>query len=99
MNTLAIRLMEKNPDTVPIIVQPHGDLQISKTKFLVYKETTISEFMLKIRKYVSVNKFEAIFLFVNNTLLPNRTTFQTAYDEHNNDGILYIQIRKEATFG
>lgn len=94
------RLMSKFPGRVPVIIVPHGDISLQNTKYLVDGNQNISGLLKQLRTQVSVKSFEGVFLFINNTLVPNTTTLNRAYNEHHSkDGILYIHIRKEATFG
>lgn len=95
------RLISKFPGRVPVIIVPHGDISLRNTKFMVDGNQTVSLLLNQLRGQISVNRFEAIFLFINNTLVPSNTTLNRAYSDHKDstDGILYIHLRKEATFG
>ena len=98
---LGSRLIAKHPGRIPVICKPHEGVELTRTKFLVDGNSHVGDFMAMIRSHVKLNRFEAVFLFVNNTLLPNSCTFNAAYQEHmdKTDEMLYIHIRKEATFG
>lgn len=96
------KLMKKHPDKIPIILNLPSDIHMKKNKFLVKKTLTVGGFMCIMREQFSneVKKYEAIFLIVNNTLLPNTMLLMCAYTNHcHKDGILYIDVRKESTFG
>uniref|UniRef100_A0A6C0F6C0 Autophagy-related protein n=1 Tax=viral metagenome TaxID=1070528 RepID=A0A6C0F6C0_9ZZZZ len=95
-------LIQKYPERVPIICVPGTNIYLERTKFLVDGNATIGSFMIILRKYMEhVKSHEAIFMFINEQLIPNTCSFYTAYNEHKNktDDILYIYLKKELTFG
>ena len=95
------QLIAKHPGRVPVICKPHEGVELTRTKFLVDGNTIVGNFMAMIRSHVKVNRFEAVYLLVNNTLIANNRTFFDVYHEHKDeeDEMVYIHIRKEATFG
>ena len=96
-------LMKKYPERIPVICIANPDIHLEKCKFLVDGNATLASFIIILRKYMmtQVKSYEAIFLFVNDTLIPNSSTFYTMHSEHKNkrDDILYIHLKKELTFG
>jgi len=60
---------------------------------------TISEFLFSVRKYIILNKNEAIFLFINNNLVKMSELVSEIYEKYKQDDILYIEYSKENTFG
>ena len=72
----ASTLIQRYPGRIPVILKLSNDIHIDKCKYLVDGNSSISSFMALLRKYIKSNKFEAIFLFINNTLVPNNSTFK-----------------------
>lgn len=98
------KIREKYEDKIPIIVEKskEGSLpKIDKCKFLVSSEMTLGQFIFVIRKRIKLKETEAIFLFINNSILPpTSTTLKELYEEHkNDDGFLYISYCNENVFG
>jgi len=53
-----------------------------------------------IRKQIKLEPHTALFVFVNNVLVPNSATIGSIYLEHkDNDGFLYMQYCSENAFG
>lgn len=101
MATPGAMLLQKHPGRIPVVCRPHDGMPMRRTKFLVDGNSHVSEFMGVIRNNVELKRHEAMYLFVNNTLVPNSHTFFRVYEEHKDriDDILYVHVRKEATFG
>lgn len=101
MATYGDRLIAKHPGRIPVVCVLHGDVQLNRTRYLVDGNSHIGDLLSMIHKHTKTHRFEAVFVFVNNTLLPNSETFYRAYEAHKNDedGLLYVHLRKEATFG
>jgi hypothetical protein len=97
----ASSLLARHPGRIPVILIPSVNIDIDKCKYLVDGNTTISSFLFMLRKHISVHNFQAVFLFINNTLVPNNSTFFSLYNLHKNpdDDFLYIHLRLENTFG
>ena len=97
---LGQKLRVKYPDRVPVIVESK-DIDISHKKYLVPSSHNIAQFMAMLRTQASVDNKEALFLLINNTLVPNNVQFSTVYESYKNadDEILYIYLSKENTFG
>ncbi|ESQ44013.1 hypothetical protein EUTSA_v10006314mg [Eutrema salsugineum] len=69
----ALRIREKYPDRVPVIVEKaeKSDIpNIDKKKFLVPADLTIGQFVYVIRKRIQLSAEKAIFIFVDNVLPP-----------------------------
>jgi len=99
----ALRIREKYPDRIPVIVEKseRSDIpDIDKKKYLVPSDLTVGQFVYVIRKRIQLNPEKAIFIFVKNLLPPTAALMMTVYDEHKDeDGFLYIQYSGESTFG
>merc|ERR1712032_999920 len=99
----ALRIREKYPDRIPVIVEKAGrsDIpDIDKKKYLVPGDLTAGQFVYVIRKRIKLSPEKAIFIFVNNILPPTAALMSSIYDEHKDeDGFLYIVYSGENTFG
>ena len=97
-------LMISHPNHRPIIIIPKNEttLSIKKKRFLVPMDDTIGLFQIKFRKLMKkLNENEALFIFTeNNTLLSSGELISTVYEKNKNkDGMLYLYISLENTFG
>jgi GABA(A) receptor-associated protein len=71
-----------------------------KTKFLIPQNLSIGQLQYIIRKRIKLNPDLAMFMFINNTLVPGSSELQHVYEEHKDeDGFLYVIITSESTFG
>ena len=99
----SLKVIEKYPDRIPIIVQKDNksDIQdIDKYKYLVPKNMSISQFSFIIRKRIKLDPSQAIFITINNTLPSSYQTLSEIYDGNKDeDGFLYIFYTGENTFG
>ena len=94
-------LLQKHPDRVPVCVNVGTGLYLDRHKYLVPRTMTVGEFSVIIRKRMNKLKpYEAIFLFVGNTLPPQPSTFSELHRQHaENNMLLKLEYRKENTFG
>ena len=97
-------IKEKYPNYIPIVVRtnPKDKIEITKTKFLVGQEITLGQFLLILRKKIkNVKSTEAIYLMINNTLVPITTQLSLVYNDKKDKetNMLFITICKENTFG
>jgi GABA(A) receptor-associated protein len=99
----SIRLREKYPDRVPVVICKAigSDIQdINKKKYLVPNYHTIGQLVYLIRKRIHLNHENAIFVFVNNVLPPTSEHLFSVYDRcKDDDGFLYITYSGESVFG
>lgn len=98
------RILDKYPDKIPIICEKFerdkSMYKLDKNKYLASGDMTMGQFVYIIRKRLKMKETEALFLFVNNTLIPNTEELKTIYNNNkNDDGFLYIQFSLENTFG
>jgi GABA(A) receptor-associated protein len=98
------RIFKKYKDKIPVIIEKSdtSNLQkVSKPKFLLQKDLTIGQLIYIIRQEIKLDSTQSIFLFVNNTMVPN--TGDTIEEIYNNnadkDGFLYITYSAEVAFG
>ena len=98
------KILGKYPDRIPLIVEkvPNNSIlpQISKTKFLVPDDITITQFMFIVRKYLKLDPSVSIYLFCDGVIPNASETISTTYINHKDaDGFLYIFYAGENTFG
>jgi len=99
------RLNNKYPDYVPVIIKKNENdkiLQdIDKEKYLIPKNLNVSEIINIIRRRISLESKQAIFVFVGNgVLVPLTQDIHSIYQTHKDpDGFLYIVYTTENTFG
>lgn len=98
------RILEKYPDKIPIICEKYNrdksNYTIDKNKFLAGNDLTMGQFVYVIRKRIKMKPTEGLYLFVDNTLLPNTDLLSDIYSKYKNeDGFLYISFSLENTFG
>mmetsp|Transcript_11985 Transcript_11985/g.16845 ORF Transcript_11985/g.16845 Transcript_11985/m.16845 type:complete len:120 (-) Transcript_11985:144-503(-) len=101
---VALRIRQKYPDRIPVIVEkaPKSDApEIDKKKYLVPADITVGKFVYEIRKHMKLSPEKAIFLFVNNGVLPPTAALMAdIYERYKDeDGFLYITYSGENTFG
>lgn len=95
------KIKMKYIDRVPIICEKDAKSKlenIDKTKYLVPKELTVSQFSFIIRKRLSLDKSTAIFLLVNGKYsISGDSLIRDVYDKHADpeDGFLYISYTGE----
>ena len=98
------KILNKYPDRIPIIVTKNASStlkDIEKCKFLVPKDLTIAQFTVIVRKRISLNDKETLFLFINNkTLATGSSSISEIYEQSKHeDGFLYISYCNENVFG
>lgn len=101
----AERIRSKYPDRIPVIVENSENSRdklplLDKKKFLVPMDLTMSQFIYVIRKRMLLKPEQALFLYVNKTLVPTCQTMMLLYNEHkSSDGFIYFTVMGENTFG
>jgi len=91
-------LMMKHPSHVPIVLVSNEQLQ--NTKLLMNKETTVSNLMCHIRSKNKLNRFQAYYIFISKLLVSQTSTLGDLHRMYSNEnGFLYITVKKENTFG
>lgn len=98
------KIIAKYPERIPLIVEklPNNNLlpQISKTKFLVPSDITITQFMFIVRKYLKLDPSVSIYLFCDGVIPNASESISTTYTNHHDpDGFLYLFYAGENTFG
>jgi GABA(A) receptor-associated protein len=102
----AIKILHKYPQRVPIIVEKGKcDLSdITKNKFLVSNDMTMSQFMFTIRKRITLEPSQSLFVLVVcngvSSLMTGDAQMSTIQDEYKEeDGFVYMVYTSENTFG
>jgi hypothetical protein len=98
------RIIRKYPDKVLLYVHlTNIESQLPKEKFLVPKDITFGDFCVNIKKYININSKESLTYFVGDedSIIPRMNeNINYLYQKHKNpNGILYVTIIKENTFG
>jgi GABA(A) receptor-associated protein len=95
------RIKENFPEKIPIIlVLDNKILNINKVKYLIPSIFNMLQLQKCIRNFIKVKSHEAIFLFINNKLIPNTTLLSEVYEIYKDaDGFLYVNVALESTFG
>lgn len=90
----------KYPHHIPILIRSNK-IHFTQYKYLVNEEVTISEFMMILKKKIKLNSYEAIYLFINNTIPKGSTSLNNLYKSYKDLEIdmLIITVCKENTFG
>ena len=95
-------MKEKYPNKLPIVLVPEKNIVLKSTQFLVSRDLTFAQFISMVRKTyaLELKSHEAIFCMVNKMLPPSASLLSSIHMTHAEpDGILYIHIKKESTFG
>ncbi len=96
-------LIKKYPDRVPVICEKtegKDNPDIDKNKYLVPVSITLGQFLMIVRQRIAIKPDEAIFLFVNDCIVPSNELIGNIYHKYKDpDNFLYISYSKENTFG
>ncbi|KAL6195061.1 hypothetical protein ACLB2K_030683 [Fragaria x ananassa] len=99
----ALRIREKHPEKVPVIVEKaiKSDIaDIDKNKYLVPGDFTVGHFAYVVRERIKLGAEKAIFIFVNNLLPPQAALMSSIYEQNKDeDGFLYMTYSGENVFG
>tara|TARA_B100000768_G_scaffold181385_1_gene204167 strand:- start:2166 stop:2531 length:366 start_codon:yes stop_codon:yes gene_type:complete len=99
------KILIRYPNKVPVYVKKSKNdknlKDIEKNKFIVPNDITIGQFLTIIRKRIDLNHEMALFIFINDSILPLQSeTMKNLYYEHrNSEGLLELQYCGENTFG
>ena len=103
MNPSVKAIREKYPDRVPILLKKgdnNSEIVLDKPKYICPSTLIFSEFVHVIRKRMQLKPEKALFFYIDNMLPSMSDTLYELYDKHkNSDGLLYITICEENTFG
>ena len=99
------KIIEKYPTRIPTIIENGIGSTIqsmSRKKFLLPFNITVSQLISIFRKKISLNPCESIFIFMEDNTIPIQTSeMADLYKTYKNkdDGFLYITYKGENTFG
>jgi GABA(A) receptor-associated protein len=98
------QILNKFPDKVPVICEKDPKSKITsivKTRYLIPKNYTISQFSYIIRKKVVLKNEESFYLLANgmNTISGKDTMFEIYERYKDEDGFLYISYTSEVIWG
>jgi len=97
-------ILKKYPNRIPVIVERSEKCKeindIDKNKFLVPNDLTMNQFIYVVRKRLKLSSEKALFVFINDKLMPNsRTLYEIYQEEKEEDDFLYMKYASENTFG
>ena len=100
----ASRILKRYPTRIPVICERADTSDIAlidKHKYLVPVELIVGQFIFVIRRRLKLDAAKAIFLFVNNQIIPpSNASLGELYEEYKSeDGFLYMTYSGENTFG
>lgn len=98
------RIKTKHPDRIPIICErsktQNSLPSMEKTKYLVPYDLTINQFLIIIRKRLSLKPEVSLMVSIDNIVPSSIATIGELYNEHKYaDGFLYLEYSQENTFG
>ena len=101
---MVTKIKQKYPNKIPIYVRKNGNSNIPKidrNKYLVPSDLTMGQFMHVIRKRIKLAPETAIYMFVNNRMMPaSSSPISVVYQNYKDlDGFLYMTYTGESTFG
>lgn len=97
----ANKIINRYKDRIPVIIIPHKNLELKKKKYLVPKGVVVGQLVYTMRRYVTFEYTQAMYLFTENGTMPLTSgLIDSLYYYHkNNDGFLYLYATIEHTFG
>lgn len=97
----SLNIFNKYKDSIPIYIDfTNFSKTTEKSKFVIPNGFTIGQLLTAIRMKMSLNPASALFLFINNRLIPVTTVVSTLYETNkDDDGFLYVCCSEENTFG
>ena len=95
-------ILKIHQNKIPIVIQlsENSNIKLDKLKYIVPVDFTLQQFHCILNKYINNNEKQSVIMFINNMLPVSSESIGTLYNQYkDNDGFLYINIRKENTFG
>ncbi len=94
-------ILNKYKDSVPIYIDfTNLSKTIEKSKFVIPNGFTVGQLLTAIRMKMTLSPACALFIFINNRLVPVTSVISTVYQENKDeDGFLYVCCSEENTFG
>ena len=101
----ALKLRKQHTNRIPVLIWDIASQDIRFTKstrrFMVQQDTTLGQLMYILRKRISLNSDEGLFVFVGNppVMVSNSESISIIHDKYQEDGFLKLTLSKESTFG
>ena len=94
-------ILTKYKESIPIYIDfTNLSKPIEKSKFVIPNGFSIGQLLTAIRMKMSLSPSCALFIFINNRLVPVTSTISTIYESNKDeDGFLYVCCSEENTFG
>ena len=98
------RLLEKNPDKLPVIIHKKGDSK-NIIKFMIPTEATILDFLYVLRKRIKLEPTQSIYISVKTSegkyiMLSSNLNMGQIYEQYKTEDLLLDMIYcEENTFG
>lgn len=94
-------ILNKYKDSVPIYIDfTNLSKTIEKSKFVIPNGFTVGQLLTAIRMKMTLSPACALFIFINNRLVPVTSVISSVYQENKDeDGFLYVCCSEENTFG
>jgi len=94
-------ILNKYKDSVPIFIDfTNLSKPIEKSKFVIPNGFTVGQLLTAIRMKMTLNPACALFIFINNRLVPVTSNISSVYEiNKDEDGFLYVCCSEENTFG
>jgi GABA(A) receptor-associated protein len=91
----------KYKDSIPVIIDcKKDDINLTKNKYIVPLNLTISQFIYILRRKITIKPEQSIFLLCNNMLITSAESIKILYNNNKDyDGFLYIIVSLENAFG
>lgn len=103
LRQLTKKILERYPQKVPILLHfnPNVKHDLLKTRFIVDRCMTFTEFAAIIRKSISINESEGLYYYTRDTVVCMSRTIGEIYEEYKTPetGILDVSVACESTFG
>jgi hypothetical protein len=82
------------------IKETENDIILEKRKYLVDNNISLMNLQVLLKKSINISSTEGVYMLINKQLMTGSTEIGTIYKNNKNeDGMLYIQLLKENTFG
>lgn len=99
----AEKVRERTPDRIPVICEKVADSSVpdlDKKKYLVPPDVMVGNFIVSIRRRLTLEAEKSIFIFVGGVVANSNTSMGDLYDAYKDeDGFLYVTYSGENTYG
>jgi GABA(A) receptor-associated protein len=98
----AVRIIERYPERVPIIVEEDksSNIKLDKRKFLVPTNFTLGQFIYILKKRIELKPEQSIFIFIGQTLPEISANIGDLYNKNKEEDLfLYFLLAEQDSFG